>query len=81
LGRFRALHSVRNTTLWFDLPKKRRRGKTPLTTWLSHFVQISVSVIVWPPDPRTPMNIPTYHQGLLKERRLMSAFNDKSING
>src|SRR5579863_8992959 len=79
LTSFCARHSVRNTTLWFDRPKKRRRGKMPLTTWLSHFVQISVSVIVWPPDLRTPMAIRTYHQALLKNRRPLSAFNDKSI--
>ena len=39
------LHSVRNTTLWSDRPKKRRSGYVPLTIRRSHsFVQSSLIV-------------------------------------
>src|SRR5579864_1589310 len=42
--RFSVLYSVRNTALWFERPRKRRRGKTPLTIRLSHSVQTSAFV-------------------------------------
>src|ERR1700683_2238460 len=36
--------SVRNTTLWSDLPRNRSRGKVPLTIRLSHLVQSSAII-------------------------------------
>src|SRR6266404_6234106 len=48
---FCALHSVRNTTLWFDRPRKRRSGYTPLTIRRSHSLLQSSAIV-----------IPRYHQ-------------------
>src|SRR6267378_7163590 len=44
LGRFCALYSVRNTAPRSEVLRTRTRGKAPLMTWPSHFVQTSVIV-------------------------------------